>query len=160
MGIIDSRSIGTLTLDVRNFLNAHPALINDIAGHAVAHMLYSYIRHSKKRGLSKRQVRKLKNRKRRWFVDNIIMHHKRLHDRNRELAVSKARQRVQARKKALERARVEKFQPKPNKEKEEESMKWRNAVTMKDRGKTLRGRIDTKKSRARTRWTSIAEGNK
>ena len=37
--------------------------------------------------LSLSERRKLVNRKQRWFTDNIIMHHKRLHDKNREIAV-------------------------------------------------------------------------
>jgi hypothetical protein len=141
-----------MTLDVSSFLGTHPSLINEIGGHALAHALYSYMRRSRRRGISRRQMRKLSNRKRRWFVDNIIMHHKRLHDRNREIVVGNARSRVLARRKALEKRTAP--MSSPELQKDRESMKWRNAVSLKEKAVELRGRADARKLRARSRWLS------
>lgn len=151
--------IGVLTLDVTNFLSAHPALVNDIAGHALAHALYSHMRRGRRPGMSRRQIRKNSNRQRRWFVDNIIMHHKRIHDRNRQLAVDNARSRAIARRDALKREAlplsIQKLTaPKPA---QDESLKWRNAVSLRQKGEELRGRADARKLRARSRWLAISE---
>lgn len=150
-------SIAGVTLDVSTFLSAHPALINEVGGHALAQALYSYMRRSRRRGVSRREMRKLSNRKRRWFVDNIIMHHKRLHDRNREIVVGDARSRVLARRKAMEKRAAP--MSTPELQKDRESMKWRNAVSLKDKAVELRGRADARKLRARSRWISAIGGS-
>jgi hypothetical protein len=46
------------------------------------------------KGMSKAQRKKRGRRRFRLFVDNIIMHHKRLHDRNRQIVIDLARTRV------------------------------------------------------------------
>lgn len=148
-------AIGAITFDASSFLSAHPALINEVGGHVLAQALYSYSRRSRRHGINRRQMRKASNRKRRWFVDNIIMHHKRLHDRNREAVVSNARSRVLARRKALEKsAPMNSMTPQKN----QDSMKWRNAVNLKEKGIEMRGRTDARKLRARSRWlTAMGE---
>jgi hypothetical protein len=145
-------TIGTLTIDVTNFLTLHPSLIHEVAGHGLAHALYSHMRRGS-RGLSRRKARKLSNRKRRWFVDNIIMHHKRLHDRNRELAVSNARNRALARRKALEKKPTQ-INSSPLQHSRDDS-KWRTKVQLKDRGAELRSRSHARKIRAESRWATL-----
>jgi hypothetical protein len=151
-------TVGSMTLDVGNFLTANPMLVHEVAGHALAHALYSYSRQrGRGRGMSRRQMRKSSNRKRRWFVDNIIMHHRRLHDRNREIVISNVRARVEARKK-LEKKKLEKSQnslargPSPS-----HQTRVRNVVNLKERAAELRGSVDARKTRARQRWISLMQ---
>ncbi len=148
-------SIGSLMLDFGNFLSLHPALINEVVGHALAHQLYSHIRRAGRGRVSRRQARKMSNRKRRWFVDNIIMHHKRLHDRNRELLISNARTRALARRKAQEKQPPMGASPTLQKDRDQ-PIKWRDTVSLKQRGADLRGRSDARKLRARSRWLTVA----
>ncbi len=147
--------VGTLTLDLPNLLHANSGLINQIAGDALAHALHSYIRRTgSRRGLSRRQMRKASNRKRRWFVDNIIMHHKRLHDRNRAIVVSNARTRALAKRDSakqspsLQRSALmaQRVQVKPAQD---------GGTKLKDRGMEIRGRVDARRTRARSRWLSV-----
>lgn len=74
------------------------------------------------------------------------MHHKRLHDKNREIVVSSARNNALARKLNLRKET-------PN----SPNRKWRERVEVRDRGKIIRGRVDARRMRARSRWLSVAE---
>ncbi len=102
--------------------------------------------------------RKNANIRRRWFVDNIILHHKRLHDKNRELAVNKARDMAIARREAakkrqdlaLQRAR----EPQVDQER-----RWRDMARNKGRASTIRERLDSRRLRAQSRWSSVTEEN-
>lgn len=149
--------IGSLVLDVGSFMAANPGLVNHIAGHALAHTLYSYMRRGSRRaGLSLRQRRKISNRNRRRFVDNIIMHHKRLHDRNREIVISNARSRALARRNANKKQEItNSLQRSKEMKRDDGAMKWRNAINLKERGAALRGRTDARRLRARSRWMSV-----
>jgi hypothetical protein len=149
-------SIGTMTFDVNNFLSAHPALANEVAGHALAHAFYSYIRRGNRGGLSRRQIRKELNRKHRRFVDNILMYNKRLHDKNRAIAVEDARSRIIARRKKLEKEALL-LQRSTLQKDQNDSVKWRNAVSLREKGSELRGRIDARRLRARSRWLTITK---
>lgn len=149
-------SIGTMTLDVSNFLSAHPALVNEIGGHALAHALYSYTRRAG-RGRSRREMRKMSNRRHRWFVDNIIMHHRRLHERNREIVVSNARSRILARREALKKQQPQ-LQQQLIKKNQNDANRWRSSTgDLKQRGLALRGRVDNRLLRAKSRWLSVTE---
>ncbi len=147
--------IGTMTLNVSNFISAHPSLINDIAGHALQHALYSYMRGRRRPGLSRRQMRKTANMKHRWFVDNIIMHHRRLHAKNRELIVNQTRDRMLAKKNQIKKESLP-LNPVLRREAEQKT-RWQDMAKIKERSNTLRGRVDARKLRARSRWLSIAE---
>ncbi len=86
--------IDALVFDTSSFISMHPALVHEIGGHAIAHVIYSFIKRTcHRRGMSRREMRKTINRRNRWFVDNIIMHHKRLHDYNRQIVIRDARKR-------------------------------------------------------------------
>ena len=116
-----------------------------LVGHEMLHVFFSLIRGPRKSRLSRARRRKLTNRRCRWFTDNIIMHHKRLHDRNREVVISSVRTRVLAKKLA---AATPDAKPNPR--------KWRDRVDTRDRGRSIRGRIDARRSRARSRWLSVS----
>ncbi len=147
-----------MTLDATSLISAHPALIHEIAGHTLAHVLYSQIRRiTHRRGLSRSAMRKLVNRKRRRFTDNIIMHHKRLHDKNRQVIICNARSRALARRAqdkkespSLERARELKM--------DDVKMRY-STISLKERGEKLRGNVDTRRLRARSRWLSVMSSN-
>jgi len=119
-------------------------LVQHLVGNEISHVFFSLIRGSRRSRLTRARRRKMMNRRQRWFTDNIIMHHKRLHDRNREIVVSSVRARVLAKKLAAS-------SPAVNVER-----KWRDRVDTKDRGLSIRGRIDARRARARSRWLSVA----
>lgn len=102
-------------------------------------------------------MRKAANRKRRWFVDNIIMHHKRLHDRNRAILVSNARSRALAIRGITKKESPSLQQENSLQRNQDPKMKWRNAVNLRERGKELRGRSDARRLRARSKWLAIME---
>ena len=95
MNFVALPHIDALVIDASSFVQMHPALVHEVGAHTLAHVLYSFIKRScNRKGLSRRQIRKIVHRRNRWFVDNIIMHHKRLHDRNRQVIISDARKRA------------------------------------------------------------------
>lgn len=151
-------TLSSLSLSASNFVSLHPELISELAGHALVHDLYSHIHSNRKTGLSRRLKRKNANIRRRWFVDNIILHHKRLHDKNRSLAVNKARDQAIARRDALKKKQELSLEKARNPQKDQER-KWRELVEMRERSSSIRGRIDSRRMRARSRWLSVAEGN-
>lgn len=152
-------SVSSLAMSAGSLISAHPGLINELATHALSHTLYSHIRRGVGRGvgrvvLSRAQRRRTANRRRRWFVDNIIMHHKRLHDKNREIAISNVRNRLIEKRAALKKQPLSKPTP------QNEATKWRDKTSDKDRGLSIRGRIDARRMRARSRWLSVADVKK
>ncbi len=151
MGLRDSRLVGNIKLDARSFLKAHPSLIHDIAGYSLARLLYSHVRISRLTSSGRKKLRKLRNRRRRWFVDNIIMHHKRLHDNQRALIAKKSqRKSLSINKHSKTRERI-----KQSVDLNADSFRWRNSLSIKDRAVEIRGRIDARKLRARSRWATI-----
>ncbi|OFW80885.1 MAG: hypothetical protein A2887_02580 [Alphaproteobacteria bacterium RIFCSPLOWO2_01_FULL_40_26] len=151
-----SRPIGSLTFDIGNLLTSNPALIHEIAGHALAHILYSHIRH-RRHGLNRREIRKLINRRRRRFVDNIIMHHKRLHDRNRAIVITNARKRALAKREKAQKESSILQRGMSLQRNTDKPFKWQDAISLKEKGAKLRGHIDSRKLRARSRWLSVIQ---
>lgn len=144
---------GTLTFDVNNFLTMNPTLVNSAAGYGLAHVLFSHIRRSGQGNrVNRRVARKIANRRRRRFVDNIIMHHKRLHDRNRETAVGNARLRALARQKKLKNPSVQST----SLQHQRSNVKtYSSKVSLLERAKSIRSNTDSKRIRAQSRWASI-----
>ncbi len=149
MTIRNSRSLQIIKLDYKEFIRAHPSLIQDVATYSLAGILYSRTRISRLTRSCRRKLRKLRNRKHRWFVDNIIMHHKRMCDHNTSL--------YKKRKKILDEEKQRKLKLK-NKNREnsiDDSFKWRNSTTNKERSSEIRQRIQAKKIRAMSRWATL-----
>ncbi len=121
-------------------------LVHHLIGHEIMHSFFSVIRKTKGKRLTRAQRRRMMNRRRRWFTDNIIMHHKRLHDKNRQIVIASAKTKIAARKLARTTPEIP-----------EENRKWRDKVEVRDRGRTIRGRVDARRLRARSRWLSVAE---
>jgi len=174
--------IGTIAFDPLTLASTNPALVYEVAGHALGHALYDHIsRLGKRRGLSRREMRKIVNRKRRWFVDNIIMHHQRIHNKNRQTLVSNARSRAIERKKGkpnnfneIIKNKESQQRQHPFKNREDDYYDYTENNTNEDnknyskqhqenyqeKGLVIRSRLDAKKIRARTRWlTLLAEKN-
>jgi hypothetical protein len=155
--------IEALVFDASSFLSMHPGLVHEIGGHSIAHVLYSFIKRTcHRRGLSRREMRKIINRRNRWFVDNIIMHHKRLHDHNRKVIISDARKRAISKKgnnfqNSLEKIPSDSFASKVNirsqfydtqnynETEEEKKKRYQQSQLIMDR-------LDARKKRARSRW--------
>ena len=141
-----------LALGKTSLLALQPNLLQDLAIHGFEHVIRRLLKGTKrKRGLSRSENRKLTNRKRRWFVDNIIMHHRRLQEINRQKIVSSARERALLRKKNLLNNSLQRTKPKA---KPEINRTWQNGLSMRDKGVKIRGSVDTRKIRARSRWLS------
>jgi hypothetical protein len=99
-------------------------------------------------------MRKMTNRRRRQFVDNIIMHHQRLAKINRQTIAGNARERAMARREKVKRK--DDLQRDRSSEREQEiRKKWQDGVSLKERGQRIRGTIDARRSRARSRWLTI-----
>lgn len=147
MAFIGLPLIGAAASDLIGFISTHPSLVHEVMGHALAHSMMSSIRRAG-RGMSRRQMRRAQNMRRRWFVDNIIMHHKRIHDRNREMIVNDARARVVARRQISRSV---------NKEMQKGANLWQEKVKIKEKSQEVRGRVDSRRLRARSRWLSVAQ---
>ncbi len=141
--LISLANFNAISLASSGLMNS--PLVHHFVGHEILHVFFSLVKGPKGKRLSRSQRRKLLNRRRRWFTDNIVMHHKRLHDRNREVVVSSARTRSLAKKLAAGTT-PEKAAPR----------KWRDRVDTRDRGLSIRGRVEARRSRARSRWLSVA----
>lgn len=171
--------IGTIAFDPLTLASTNPALVYEVAGHALGHALYDHIsRLGRRRGLSRREMRKIVNRKRRWFVDNIIMHHQRIHHKNRQTLISSARSRAIEKKKGKSnnfkeiiknkesQQRQAPFRSKEddyydytenNKNENNENYSQENQENYQEKGLIIRSRLDAKKIRARTRWLTLLD---
>ncbi len=118
-------------------------LVEHMVTHEIVHIFFSMIRGSKKK-LTRAQRRKLANQRRRWFTDNIIMHHKRLHDRNRELVINSVKDKVAA-KRIKVKLSTPALQPSAKN------------VSIKSQARQIHSRIDTRRLRARSRWQSVGK---
>lgn len=94
------------------------------------------------------------------FVDNIIMHHRRLHEQNREMTVKMAKEimrsynkpKKQAPGKHQTRALASRSKPKTIQKSPD---LWRDRAAIRERTKSIRGLIDLHRTRARSRWVSV-----
>ncbi len=128
-------------------------LFRSIAQEGAVEAIFCLFRKRKKRRLSRSKRRKLASRKRRKFVDRVIMRHQEIHQKNRDLVLEEPEE--------LERRRKLKRKKKKIKEKEKEKrsnngQKWQSSEDIKHKGTIIRGRIDARRLKARSRWLSIA----
>lgn len=156
MSTIDSRSISRLSLDIKRLLKEHPRLIDEIASYSLIRLLYSRSRIPRLNRFNKRQLRKLRNSRRRWFVDNIIMHHRRIHDKQDKLIKSRQINNLAKNKDESRNKKIITYNPR----KKDFNCKnsWQENYLLKERGQKIRGRIDARRLRARSRWVSILNG--
>ena len=81
------------------------------------------------------------------------MHHRRLHKKNREIVIDPPEKEIKKRK--LKRKK-EKDKEKETREKPNNSIKWQSGDNLKHKGAILRGRIDARRLKARSRWLSVS----
>ncbi len=157
-------NIGSIAFSPGAFMASHPMIAYELIGHSMGHILFGFLkRNRRKRGFSRSQMRKTVNRRRRQFVDNIIMHHQRLANINRQIIVSNARERALAKKEKF-RTQSEtrsSFMRTPESSRNQDAKKrWQGGLSLKERGQKMRGMIDARRTRARSRWlTIVAEKN-
>ncbi len=125
---------------------ANTPLMRYIVKCGSAHALISLIRKSKGKKLSRSQRRKFFNKRRRWFTDNIIMHHRRIHEKNRHLVLNPQQEVVKKQKKKR----------KLNLQRRDKKTKEHNQKEIIHRGLVLKGRVDAKRLKARSRWLTVS----
>ena len=103
-------------------------------------------RKRKGKKMSRSQRRKFITRRRRWFTDNIIMHHRRLHKKNRDIVLEpeKDQELAKKRKKKKDLKSLDK-EKKRNKERSE----------LRQKGQMIKGRIDARRLKARSLWLTL-----
>lgn len=160
----------SLVFDASSFISMHPAVVHEVGSHTLAHVLYSFIKRTcHRKGLSRREIRKIIHRRNRWFVDNIIMHHKRLHDLNRQLIINNARKNALSRSSNINHIKKEdknnesNFNSISNNDVNDKSNYNHNFSSNngsnKSRTEELILRIKLKKRRARSRWVANFSSN-
>ncbi len=109
------------------------------------------------RKMSNAQRKKASRRKSRFFVDNIIMHHKRLHDKNRQITIDLVKKKSQEKEKDKKKQKEELVQ--------KDQRKWRDKYDRNKRTLAIKERINARRIRAKSSWTAlmderrIVEGN-
>jgi len=159
---INLPKVGSLTLDITNYLNRGGLIKGDSSKYNLSGLLYGKIvRSARRAGLSRRVARKIANRRRRIFVDNIIMHHKRLHDQNRKIVITNARERALMKKKQLESLKSNTLE-KIKKEQESRASYQRfvERPNIQSKSREIRDRLALSKTRAKSRWASIIEAQR
>lgn len=153
--LLDPSLLTSASLSVGNLVGAHPELVRDLVEHVITHSVYSHIRSRRGPTLSRAERRKTANRRRRWFVDNIVMHHKRLHDKNRAIAIGNVRQRLLEKREALKKQSLTSMIDRPKTP--DSATKWRDRYDGREKISAIKGRVDTRRARARSRWLSVVE---
>lgn len=109
--------------------------------------LFSLIRKKSKKGkFSRKSRRRYLSQRKRWFTDNIIMHHRRLHKKNRDIVLE-----IEPQKRVKTKLKRKKKELKSK----ERERKWRDKKDIRQRSAILRGRIDARRLKARSKWLSV-----
>ncbi len=113
-------------------------------------LLFSLVRRRKRISkcgsrLTIAERRRAVNRRQRWFTDNIIMHHKRLHDKNREIAVKLSYEKI-----------IEKHRAKAP-VLSQKNISWCQRIDSKSRALLIKERLKARQKRAISRWGSLIE---
>jgi hypothetical protein len=107
----------------------------------------------RKKGMSKAQIKKLMMRRRRMFVDTVIMAHKRIHDDNREKIIEKTKAKITSRLKDANKpdSHTSKLSA-PNKG----DNKWKEKVKPKQgtQRTRIKGLVDNERERSRSKWAT------
>ncbi len=83
------------------------------------------------------------------FVDNIIMHHKRLHDKNRQITIDLVSKNLN---------KKEKDRKKEKRERElRQKNQWRQKYAKNNRALEIKERISARRIRAKSGWVAMIE---
>lgn len=130
-------------------------LVRHIAEHGAAEAIFCLFRKKRKRRLSRSQRKKLITRRRRKFVDTVIMRHQRIHQKNRDIVLEEPEELIRKRK--LKRKKKKDKEKELKKEsKSHGTHKWQDSEDLKHKGTIIRGRIDARRLKARSKWLSVS----
>jgi len=148
-------------------------LVSDIASLASGQIPASYgfrlfsMFFGRKKGLTKAKMKKMMMRKRRMFVDNVIMHHKRLHDQNREQIIEETKAKISSKvqKKVLavpgNKPIIGQSRSSPKREQNSRSVSTQLKPSQGEHHKTrIQGLIDSERQKSRSKWAVRTKGNK
>jgi hypothetical protein len=112
----------------------------------------------RKKGLTKAQMKKLMMRKRRMFVDNVIMNHKRLHDKSREKIIDETKAKISS-KPSKKKLNMPSNKPEIGPTK---SPLKKVKPEQGERDKThIKGSVDNKNQKSKSEWaTKVKENSK
>jgi len=99
--------------------------------------------------MSRAKRKKLGRRRFRMFVDNIIMHHKRLHDRNRQITIDLVSKNLNKKEKDRKKEKRERELRAKN--------KWRQKYAKDNRALEIKERINARRIRAKSGWVAMME---
>ena len=120
----------------------------------------------RKKGLTKAQMKKMMMRKRQMFVSNVIMHHKRLHDQNREQIIEKTKAKI-SRKSTKKVLGAPSRQPQTTISKLTPQKEQGNRLIAKplkpkqepQRKTSIQGLIDNERQKSRSKWAVKVKDN-
>ncbi len=99
--------------------------------------------------MSRSKGKKMARRRFRMFVDNIIMHHKRLHDKNRQITIDLVSRGLSKKKDDRKKEKRERNLKEKN--------KWREKYAKDNRAVELKERINARRIRAKSGWVAMME---
>lgn len=147
-------TIHALSIYLANVITANPVIVREIGTHMLLHSMRHHARVP--RGMSRvnrgnlRLRRRAVNQRHRWFVDNIIMHHRRLHEKNRQIAINNSRNSsLLVSKKPNDPLNLNRREPLT------QQKNWGQRVIIQNGTQDLRNRIESRRIRAKTRWLTI-----
>jgi hypothetical protein len=108
----------------------------------------------RRKGLTKAQMKKMMMRRRRMFVDTVIVQHKRIHDKNREQIIEQTKARLAGRPKSQIKLRSKTtatplLNRAPNKNRSDNRSKVKPQEPHKNR---IKGLIDNERQKSRSKW--------
>ncbi len=119
----------------------------------------------RRKGLSKAQMKKMMMRRRRMFVDTVIMEHKRIHDKNREEIIERTKARLSGKPKTQIKLNTKTIatpllvsSKKPERGPNRNDSKAKAGPTQEHRTK-IQGLIDNNRQRSRSKWTTRVNEN-
>lgn len=147
-------TIHALSIYLANVVTANPVIVREIGTHVLLHSMRHHARVPRSMSRVNRGNLRLRrraiNQRHRWFVDNIIMHHRRLHEKNRQIAINNSRNASPlVSKKPNDPLNLNHRGPLT------QQKNWGQRVIVKNRTQDLRDRIESRRIRAKTRWLTI-----
>ncbi len=111
---------------------------------------------SRRKGLTKAQRKKLMMRRRRMFVDTVIMQHKRIHDKNREQVIEETKARLASKPDTKVKLKAKTttaplLDRSPKKDFSARN-KPRSQYGQEARQNRIKGLIDNERQRSRSKW--------
>ena len=119
----------------------------------------------RKKRMTKAQLKKLMMRRRRMFVDNVIMHHQRLHNQNRQDAIDKTKEKISGRAPSKTKPQsAPKTSPQLSRARPQNQNNFRSNQIAKPQRPTqpksrIKGFVDNERQKSRSKWVVRVGGN-